>query len=81
MIDFVIGPEIGQVALTLANSPTLPETACHSEISALKVNFGLLALTVVLTGRTSIATTKPTVPFVVVVPLIVLPVHCLHNLD
>jgi hypothetical protein len=34
---FVIVPEIGQVIDAVDNSPTAPDSGCHSETSAVKV--------------------------------------------
>jgi hypothetical protein len=56
---FVIVPEIGQVIDAVDNSPTAPDSGCHSETSAVKVREGLPAETIALVGLTMTVVVVP----------------------
>jgi hypothetical protein len=58
-VVFVIAPEIGQVTETVANSPTEPDTDCHSVINAENPYAGFVVDVIALVGFTVIATAVP----------------------
>jgi len=55
----VIAPEIGQVTDAVANSPTAPESGCHSTTDAEHVKEGLVALTADEVGFTTTVVLVP----------------------
>ena len=55
----MIAPEIGQVTDAVDNSPTAPDSGCHSETRAVKVYEGFVALAADDVGNT---TTEVVVP-------------------
>jgi hypothetical protein len=61
VVVFVIAPDIGQVTLAVASSPTAPDRGCHSETKALNAYCGLVAVVVPATGLITIAADVPIV--------------------